>query len=146
RATGLEAAMVDHSVVQIAALEDGDDREFALKVAGPSALLVAKMHKLGDRNDNDLERLNDKDAHDVYRLLVGVPTEVLVLSLGRLREDDLAGETTRKGLRFFEQLFAAGPDAIGCVMAGRAEELVGDPAFVSLAAATLAQDLLAGLI
>jgi len=36
--------MVDHALVEISALEDGDDRKFLMKVAGPSALLIAKMH------------------------------------------------------------------------------------------------------
>lgn len=72
RATGLEAAVVDHSPAEIAALEPGDRRSFTIEVAGPAALLVAKLHKLGDRDQDAPERLNDKDAHDVYRLLVAV--------------------------------------------------------------------------
>jgi hypothetical protein len=42
-------------------------------------------------------------------------------------------------------LFADGPGALGAVMAGRAEQLVGEPAVVSAAVATLAVDLLAAL-
>ena len=41
----------------------------------------------------------------------------------------------------FLDLCAAGPEAPGCQMAGRAEELVGDPANVALSTAELAGDL-----
>jgi hypothetical protein len=145
RATGLEAAIVDHSWQTISALEAADQRVFAMRVAGPAALLISKMHKLGERRDTDIERLVDKDAHDVYRLLSAVPTDSLAAALHSLRENHLATNATEVGLRYFSELFAAGPDAIGCVMAGRAEELVGDPAFVSQATATLAEDLLSAV-
>lgn len=141
RAAGLEATIVDNTLREIAALDEADKRKFMLRVAGPAALLIAKMHKIAERNDTDVARLVDKDAHDVYRLLVAVPTELLAGTLVELREDDLAGSTTAKALTYMEELFAAGSDAVGCVMAGRAEELVGDPAVVSQAAASLAQDL-----
>ena len=141
RATGLEAAIIDNAVMTIAAIDPADRRRIEVKVAGPAALLIAKMHKLGDRAATDPERMNDKDAHDVYRLLVAVETRVLVDALGRLRVDDLAAAATEQGLRFLEQLFAAGPEAIGCAMAGRAEELLGDPETVAAATAALAADL-----
>jgi hypothetical protein len=104
---------------------------------------VAKLHKLGERR-HDRGRLVDKDAHDVYRLLVAVDTGKLAQRLDALAGDDLAGAATGQALDYLRQLFAS-PDASGAVMAGRAEELVGDPAVVSAAAATLAEDLLAVL-
>jgi len=45
----------------------------------------------------------------------------------------------------FEELFATGAAAVGSTMAGRAEELLGDPALVAQATAALAQDLVAAL-
>jgi hypothetical protein len=81
RAAGLEASMVDRSLMTVAALEPADDRARTLNVAGPAALLVAKLHKLGERRLTP-DRLVDKDAHDVYRLLVAVPTADLVDALG----------------------------------------------------------------
>jgi hypothetical protein len=45
----------------------------AINVAGPAALLVAKLHKLGERKDAP-HRLIDKHAYDVYRLLVATDT------------------------------------------------------------------------
>lgn len=73
-ARGLEAALVDSSRKSIGALDPAaDPREFIVAVAGPAALLVAKIHKLHDRIDTP-GRLNNKDAHDVYRLLRAIET------------------------------------------------------------------------
>jgi hypothetical protein len=74
KAKGLEAALVDHAPLTIAALDPVDDRQVIVAVAGPTALLVAKLHKLYERKD-DPNRLDNKDALDVYRLLQGIPTE-----------------------------------------------------------------------
>ena len=58
RAVGLEAALVDHSTMTIAALDPTDDRSLQTKVAGPAALFVAKAHKLNDRAESPrLDRL-----------------------------------------------------------------------------------------
>ena len=143
RTPGLEAAVVDHGPMTITSLDDGDDREATVNVAGPAALLVAKLHKLGERQD-DPGRLVDKDAHDSYRLLVAADTPSVAERLSTLRADDLAGRATGEAFDYLSELFAS-PDAIGSVMAGRAEQLVGDPAVVSAAAAALANDLLVAL-
>ncbi len=142
RAQGLEAAVVNHAAIRIPALANGDGRAYTVKVAGPAALLVAKLHKLGERQQRDPRRILDKDAHDLYRLLVAVPTDVLGQALRRLHEDGLAGPVTEQALRFLADLFAAGPDALGSRMAGRAEEGVGEPENVAVSAAVLAEDLL----
>src|SRR6266545_3067160 len=144
RAPGLEAAVVDHAPMTIAALDPDDARSAEIEVAGPAALLVAKLHKLGERQERP-ERLLDKDAHDVYRLLAATDTLTLSGTLVELRTDELAGATTNEAIVYLEQLFAAGPEAVGSTMAGRAEQLVGDPAVVSAAVAALADDLLAAL-
>lgn len=141
RARGLEAAVVDHSPMRVGALAEDDPREYTIKVASPAALLVAKLHKIAEREDEP-HRLEPKDAHDVYRLLATLPLERFTGSLVHLSEDPLAGEATGVALVHLGRLFAAGPDALGSVLAGRAEELVGDPDVVAAAVAFLAQDLL----
>ncbi|GAA0952322.1 hypothetical protein [Nonomuraea longicatena] len=45
----------------------------------------------------------------------------------------------------FTALFAAGPDALGSMMAGRAEEGIGEPETVALATSLLAADLVQAL-
>ena len=141
RASGLEAAIVDHAPATIAALDPADGRSFTIEVAGPAALLVAKLHKLGERDQRNPARLNDKDAHDVYRLLVAVDTEHLARALKVLLSSDLAAQPTKVALDYFDELFVGGPDALGSHMAGRAEELLGDPSTVAQSVAALASDL-----
>ena len=144
RANGLEAAIVDHTPMRVAALDPNDPRTCTVNVASPAALLVAKLHKIADFAETP-DRLLDKDAHDLYRLLVAIPTNELATALQRLRDDALAGETTRHALGFLHTLFADGPEALGSMMAGRAEQGIGDPLVVSTSAATLAADLFATL-
>jgi nucleotidyltransferase-like protein len=142
RAAGLEAAVVDRSPMLVTALDPADPRSLTAEVAGPAALLVAKLHKLGERQATP-GRLVDKDAHDVYRLLVAAPTDDLARGLRRLRDNELAGPSTDRALVHLRDLFAAGPDAPGSLMAGRAEEGVGEPLIVAASVAVLAGDLLA---
>lgn len=52
KAIGLEATLVDYDVTMIGALDPADPRRFALAVAGPSALLVSKVHKMLDRAES----------------------------------------------------------------------------------------------
>lgn len=144
RAIGLEAAVVDNAPIDIVALDPRDERVFRVAVAGPAALLVSKLHKLGERKQ-DQNRLIDKDAHDVYRLLTAFATEDLAATLRGLAADDLAGTVTRVATTLLGELFAQSPSATGSLMAGRAEDLVGDPVFVSQAVSVLARDLVAAL-
>lgn len=142
RATGLEAAVVDHAPMAVRALAHGDDRVHAVQVASPSALLVAKLYKLGDREHDDPARLVDKDAHDIYRLLVAIPTDDFAAGFGRLRRDNLAGPAAVHALAVLDELFGKGPTALGSRMAGRAEEGIGQPDTVAASVAILAQQLL----
>lgn len=145
RARGLEAALVDNSEMTIRALDlASDSREFDVSVAGPAALLVAKLHKVHDRIATPT-RSDNKDAHDIYRLLRAIETDVLVEAIERLRRNELSDQVTREALDYLVELFAQGPGAPGSQMAGFAEELVGDPASVSESVALLAQDLVDAL-
>lgn len=144
RARGLEAVLIDHDQLAVPSLDYGDGRVVTVNVAGPAALLVAKLHKIAERSESPT-RLNDKDAHDSYRLLRAIGTSTLQASFERLQADQLCGEVTRQALEHLESLFAAGPDALGSTMAGRAEEGVGEPEQVAVAVSLLAGDLLASL-
>ena len=145
RARGLEAAVVDNELMIVASLDPADDRSFRVKVAGSAALMIAKAHKISDRSEGAPERLLDKDAHDIYRILVAVPTEELARDFARLSGDGLAGETTEQAVDLLREHFAEGPTAFGSMMAGRTEEGVGDPETVALQTSILASDLLDSL-
>ena len=141
RAVGLEAAIVDNSLVDIGALDPRDPRVYTTRVAGPAALLVAKLHKIGERTAVP-DRLVDKDAHDIYRILVAIPTAQLATALRTLTTDPISHDVTRQAMGHFNRLFADGPGAIGSMMAGRAEEGIGNPEQVALAVSILASDAL----
>ncbi|WP_069162921.1 hypothetical protein [Nocardia altamirensis] len=141
RARGLEATLIDHSEIIVTALDPDDQRRITALVAGPAALLVAKCHKIAERVDSP-HRLNDKDAHDVYRILAAIDTDTLRTTFTALLAEDISHQATDDALSYLEELFASGPTALGATMAGRAEEGVGEPAQVSAAVSILAADLL----
>lgn len=142
RARGLEAALVDNEEMLIRAHDPASDRrEARVRVAGPAALLVAKLHKIAERLEAG-RAVAPKDAHDVYRPLQAVSTPRLASSVRRLRADHLSGEVTVAAMRHLAELFATGADAAGSRLAGRAEEQVGDPEFVAASVAVLAADLI----
>lgn len=120
RATGLEAALIDHDIRLIAALDPGDPRTVSVRVAGPTALIIAKLHKLHDRIDDE-KRLADKDAGDVYRLMQTTDTALFAGTMTRILSDPLARESARISLSYLDELFGARARP-GVVMAVRAME------------------------
>jgi hypothetical protein len=107
--------------------------------------LIAKVHKIHERR-NQPDRLNDKDAHDIYRLLVATTdTAALGSSFQRLLTEPVSKIVTEQAVDWLPDLFANGPDALGSVMAGRAEEGIGDPDLVAASVAALAADVLAAV-
>ena len=111
KSPGLAGTVVDHSPIEIGALEPLDDRRITVNVAGYGALLVAKLHKLGDRLATP-ERLQAKDAGDVYRLMDAVGPHEMAEKLQRLLSDNRSSATTSKALAYFRQLFLT-PGSIG---------------------------------
>jgi hypothetical protein len=103
---GLEAALVDNDVMSIRSLEPDDGRSAQIRVAGIAALIIAKAHKIADRIEGGRgDRLKDKDAADVIRLMqVRSPTAVAA-KLRLLRSHVDAGASTTSGLVRFERLF-----------------------------------------
>ncbi len=145
KVVGLEGAAVDNEFRVLGALEPSDTRTVRMRVASPAALLVAKLHKLGERQEEPrADRLLDKDAFDIYRLLQ-LPIADLVGRMRRLLEDDRSAEVAEAARGYLERLFGT-PEALGSVMAGRYVEGVADPETVRLAAASLAQELLRSLV
>jgi hypothetical protein len=57
----------------------------------------------------------------------------------------IAPAVTERAVGFLGDLFAA-PDSLGSLMAGRAEEGVGEPAIVAASVSALVGDLLAGVM
>jgi len=104
KARGLEAALLDWKRMEIGSLEEADDRRLQINVAGPAALLVAKVHKIAERIDSP-GRAEDKDALDVLRLLRAVPIETLADGLRRLGGEELSADVTEEAIGFLRELF-----------------------------------------
>lgn len=124
RASGLEAALVDRTPMVLRGLDSGDDRSVELAVADVAGLLVAKVHKIADRSNDERRphRLKDKDAGDIFRLLRATPTAVMTERLGTLREDPVAGPATAMAIEIFLDMFNR-PRSPGVEMTVRAVEL-----------------------
>lgn len=141
KARGLEAALVDCDAIEVTALDPNDGRVIKAKVAGCAALLIAKLHKITERLEQP-HRLNDKDAHDIYRILRAEETDSLLRSFRILLDDEVSREVSFEALNYLSRYFAVGPGSVGAEMAGRAEEGVGFPDEVAMATSILASDLL----
>lgn len=139
---GLDGAIVDADVMKLTALEHGDARTADVRVAGPAALLIAKVHKIADREGSD--RQSDKDALDVLRLLRGTKTEDLVTRFMCLLADNRSMEAARRGLELLETQFAKRKNS-GVEMAIRSAGVLGDADEISAIFEALVEDLLAAL-
>lgn len=125
---GLEPALIDNSPMLITAFEADDDRSVELRVAGPAALLTAKLIKIRDRQlaveAGKADRLKIKDVLDCYRLLFVVETDELEAGFESHRANDEALATTREALSFFERERRRGDN--GLLRRMLTEALVGD--------------------
>lgn len=107
RAVGLEAALVDHSAMTVGALDPTDAREVTVEVAGVAALLVAKSHKIRDRvASGRADRLSDKDAADVYRIMQTTRPATVAQTVRTLVQDPMSAEVTVAALDIMRDLFA----------------------------------------
>jgi len=139
RAKGIEGVLVDSDVRTIRALDQTDERAFAVAIAGPAALFVAKVHKIAERVD-DPDRVVEKDALDVLRLLRAVPLDRLVGGMHRLLDSELAGGVTFEALDLADGLLRQPHDA-GPRMAARAAGGFEDAEAVAASLAALYSDL-----
>ena len=141
RGKGLEGALIDRERMQIQSLDPRVERSVAMLVAGPAALLVAKVHKLAERAGSG-DRATDKDALDILRLLQDTDTDTLAGGLARLRDNELSAAVTAEALSQLRPLFGT-PQAVGIRMAIRAVGLNADEEVIAASFAVLVSDLLA---
>ena len=127
--------------MQIESLEPRVERSVPMLVAGPAALLVAKVHKLAERAGTG-DRASDKDALAILRLLQGTETATLAGGLVRLRDNELSAAVTAEALSKLPPLFAT-PQADGIRMAVRAVGLNAEEEVIAASFAVLVSDLLA---
>lgn len=122
RAVGLEACLVDRDAMVIESFDpDRDRRQFAVNVAGLSGLLVAKAHKIFERIAQP-NRMNDKDAGDVFRIMKSLRISEAAAKFRALAVDPLAATSTTAALGHLEHLFGS-PRGKGVEMAKRSFRL-----------------------
>lgn len=141
KVAGLEAVAVDHGPMTIPSLDPASARHVQMSVAGPGALLISKLYKLGERAaENGQRRLVSKDAFDIYRLL-RLPTSDLARRIKRARGDDRSAEAARYAMEQAAVLFRA-PESLGSQLAGAHVANVGDSDATAAGVSALANDLL----
>ena len=143
KSVGIEGALVDRDPIEIAALDSSDARRVLVNVAGPAALLVAKVHKLGERLDKP-QRLMAKDAGDVYRLFEATPLAEMLRLMQLLLADQRSAEPTSKAIDYVRVLFAT-PRSPGVRLAVSALAIAADDEAVTTTMTGYAQDLLKSL-
>jgi hypothetical protein len=81
-----------------------------MMVAGPAALLVAKLTKLGERladeQSGSRSRVQPKDALDIFRILQAVDVEPLIAGFRRHLADQYAGPVAEEALRLLRRIAA----------------------------------------
>lgn len=143
RAVGLEAALVDHGTMTVSALDPEDPRTIDVEVAGVAALLVAKAHKIHDRVLSERpDRLSDKDAADVYRIMQTASPTATGATLASLSKHPQAGEPTLVALTYLGDLFGR-RSGQGVAMAQRALRLAIPDAQVATLCVSFTERLLA---
>lgn len=113
RVPGLEACLVFKEIRRIASFTPGDRSVLEMLVARPAALLIAKLHKVGERLRDQARRAQAKDAFDVLRLLQAPGWDPLVDDLRIGRSDALCGSSVRQGVDYLRALFST-LGAAGC--------------------------------
>ena len=139
RTAGLEAALVDFAEHELSALDDADKRTFTVGVAGPAALLVAKVIKIEERRGQ--VRLRPKDGLDVLRLLQTTDTDPLARRLADLTAHPLSAETTHQAVHALRD-HGTDPDGPLATLAVQAVGVLEDPSTVIGSLIALTEDLL----
>lgn len=139
---GLDGALVDADVFRLTALDTADTRSIEVRVAGPAALLVAKLHKIDERQSG--ARSIDKDALDVLRILRGTSTAGLAARYRKLVSDERARESAVAAVEMLRRHFGS-RRGTGIAMLLRAFESLADAVEIEVSCSTLASDLLAAL-
>lgn len=109
---GLEPCLVDHSAMRIRALDPADRRDYELQVAGPAALITAKLIKIEERLAQGERRVRDKDAVDILRLLVKIETDELVAGFRLHESDPTAARISQQALAFLAQQASPGATSV----------------------------------
>ena len=141
---GLEGALVSNTPKAISSLAPDADRSRTMKVAGPAALLVSKVHKIKDRESGaqaHRRELLHKDAFDVYRILRAIDGADLAYEFVLLRSHEISSQVTSQALSMFQDLFSS-RSGLGTELVVQHVLGIEDSAFIAESSVALSQDLL----
>ena len=139
---GLEGALVSHAPREISSLAPDSNRSCVMEVAGPAALLVAKVHKISERVDHPARRATiDKDAFDIYRILLAVNASELASEVRLLQENAVSRDVTAEAMTKFRELFGD-RSGLGTELVVQHVSGLEDPDFIEASSEALSQDLL----
>lgn len=137
---GIEGIAADVDVLMVGSLIPGSGRAIAAQVAGPAALLVAKVTKISERLEGPERRRVAKDAHDIYRLALVIENDEWRERLTAVMADPHAGPVAATARRNFDRLFGAA-DAPGFDMIEQVEAASGAGGEAAVAMGALAHDI-----
>ena len=101
-ARGLEPAAVDHEAMEIASLRPSSTRCLNAPVAGPAALIIAKLIKISERDATGSgERVRPKDALDIFRLMFAHDLDQLLTGLLRHQDEAHAAVVSDEALSWW---------------------------------------------
>lgn len=140
RTVGIEATLVDHDLLALGSLDASDGRIHMVAVAGLAALLVAKLHKLVDRESNPTRALS-KDGLDVLRILQECDIVEIAGKLAWLERHPIAGDTVSLAHDSLRRLFGR-KDGHGVELTVRATTGIESPEVISESCIQLANQLL----
>ena len=104
RTVGLELALIDTAPARLTALDPSDPRNVTIRVAGPAALVVAKLIKLEERMSGSRpDRVLTKDAADVLRLLRYTDAAAIGTRLRALASDSTAAPVIQTSVAFLKE-------------------------------------------
>jgi hypothetical protein len=135
---GLEGALIDCDPMALQAFEPSDSRIITINVAGAAALLIAKLHKIDDRQGSP--RLNAKDALDAFRLLRG-EIQDLTQRYQQLLNDSRTQNAAQKGITLLGDQFGTARSP-GVTLLLQATGGLEDPSQMTASCVALAQELL----
>ena len=139
---GLEGALVSHTARTVSSLVPGAGRSCDIQVAGPAALLVARVHKIAERLDeSSRQRALDKDAFDIFRLLRAADTHVMAREVRYLRSHEVSAIVTLEALSLFRDLFGA-QSVVGTELVVRHVAGLEDAELIAASSVALSLDLL----
>ena len=126
KADGIEGCVMDAGLETIGALGPDDARTVAIRVAGPGAMMVAKLIKLDERVGGRAQRMLPKDALDIYRLLVARSEDDTAGRFAVLLASDVSRPVAERAIEILGRLFSRA-EAPGPFMLVEAIGAAGQP-------------------